>query len=90
MKPSATNFSNILKSLNPTLKFTCEKESESLAFLDVKIQKSDNKFITSVYKKPSFTGQYIRWDFFGLSKRKKNLISTLVHRALRICSKTLG
>ena len=58
-------------------------------FLDVKIQKSDSKFITSVYRKPSFTGQYIRWDSFGLSKRKKNLISTLVHRALCICSKSL-
>ena len=28
-------------------------------------------------------------DSFGPSKRKKNLISTLVHRALRICSKSL-
>ena len=54
-------FFNILNSLNPALKFTCEKEeSESLAFLDVKIQMSDNKFITLVYSKPSFTGQYIR------------------------------
>ena len=55
-------FFNILNYLNPALKFTSEKEkSESLAFLDVKIQKSDSKFITSVYRKPSFTGQYIRW-----------------------------
>ena len=54
-------FFNILNSLNPALKFTSEKEeSESLAFLGVKIQKSDNKFIISVYRKPSFTGQYIR------------------------------
>ena len=83
-------FFNFLNSLNPALKFTSSKdESESLAFLDVKIQKSDNKFITSVYRKPSFTGQYIRWDSFGPSKRKKNLISTLVHRALRICSKSM-
>ena len=54
-------FFNILNSLNPALKFTSEKEeSKSLAFLDVKIQKSDNKFITSVYRKQSFTGQYMR------------------------------
>ena len=54
-------FFNILNSLNPALKFTSEKEEpESLAFLDVKIQKSDSKFITSVYRKPTFTGQYIR------------------------------
>ena len=83
-------FFNILNSLYPALKFTSEKEeSESFAFLDVKIQKSDSKFITSVYRKPTFTGQYIPWDSFGPSKRKKNLISTLVHRALRICSNSL-
>ena len=51
--------------------------------------KSDSKFVTSVYRKPTFNGQYIRWDSFGPSKHKKNLISTLVHRALRICSKSL-
>ena len=72
------------------MKFTSEKEeSESLAFLDVKIQKSDSKFITPVYRKPSFIGQYIRWDYFRPSKRKKNLISTLVHRVLHICSKSM-
>ena len=46
-------FFNILHSLHLALKFTSEKEeSESLAFLNVKIQKSDSKFITSVYRKP--------------------------------------
>ena len=83
-------FFNILNSLHPALKFTSEKEeSESLTLLDVKIQKSDSKFMTLVYRKSAFTGQYIRWDSFGPFKRKKNLISTLVHRALRICSKSL-
>ena len=65
-------FFNVLNSFHPALKFTSEKEeSESLAFLDIKIQKSDNKFITSGYRKSSFTGQCIRWDSFGSSKRKK-------------------
>ena len=62
-------FFNMLNYLNPALKFTSKKEeSKSLAFLDVKIQKSGNKFITSVYKKLSFTGQYIRGDSFEPSK----------------------
>ena len=34
------------------------------------------------------TGQYIRWNSFCPMKRKINLISTLVHRALVICSKS--
>ena len=55
-----------------------------------RFKKSDSKFITSVYRKPTFTGQYIQWDSFGPSKRKKNLVSTLVHKVLLyICSKSL-
>ena len=60
------DFFDILNSLNPALKFTgIKQESESLAFLDVKIQMSDDKFITLVCRKPFFTRQYIRWDSFG-------------------------
>ena len=37
--------------------------------------------------KPTFTGQYLRWKSFSPLKRKISLISTLVHRALMICTK---
>ena len=45
-------------------------------------------FETSVYRKPTFTGQYLRLESFSLTKQKTNLISTLVHRALMICTKS--
>ena len=45
-------------------------------------------FFTSVYRKPMFTGQYICWDSFSPKAKKISLITTLVHRALLICSKT--
>ena len=38
--------------------------------------------------KPTFTGQYLRWNSFSPQKRKTNLICTLVHRAFMICSKS--
>ena len=44
-------------------------------------------FETSVYRKPTFSGQYIRWESFSPRKRKTNPIATLVHRALVICTK---
>ena len=44
-------------------------------------------FETSVYRKPSFTGQYLRWESFSLLERKISLVSTLVHQALMICLK---
>ena len=58
-------------------------------FLNVLIEKNDHEFVTSVYRKPTFTGQYIRWNSFCSVKRKTNLISTFVHRALVICSESI-
>ena len=63
-----------------------EKEAnQTLSFLDVKVDKSEKQFQRSVYRKPTFTGRYMRWDSFAPFKRKTNLIETLVHRALVIC-----
>ena len=49
-----------LNSLHPSLRFTYEKESNrSLPFLDVLVERHDSEFLTSVYRKPTFTGQYL-------------------------------
>ena len=81
------DFHHALNQLHPGLQFTCETERETrLPFLDVLIEKLGNRYITSVYRKPTFTGQYVRWDSFCEKRRKKNLIKTLAHRALMICS----
>ena len=78
-----------LNSLHPSLRFTYEKESNhSFPFLDMLVERHDSKFLTSVYRKPTFTGQYLRWNSFSPQKRKINLIGTLVHRAFMICSKS--
>ena len=47
--------------------------------MDVLVIKSNNKFITSVYQKPSFTDQYIHWNSFGPKQHKTNLINILTH-----------
>ena len=47
--------------LHPSLKFTFEKEKgKCLPFLDVYIKRTDVSLETSVYQKPTFTGQYLR------------------------------
>ena len=75
------------KSWIPSLHFTFEKESNlALPFLDVLVEKSPSKFSTSIYRKPTFTGQYLRLNSFSPRKRKTNLILTLTRRALVICS----
>ena len=84
----ADEFLTKLSCLYPSLKFTFEKEKEKcLPFLDIYIERTDIGFETSVYRKPTFPGQYLRWESFSPLKRKISLISTLVHRALMICTK---
>ena len=82
-------FFAVLNSLHLSLTFTVEKEKdEVLPFLDVKIEKSSNEFLTFVCIKPTFTRLYANWNSFEPTKRKTNLVGTLVHRALKICSKS--
>ena len=83
------NFFNQLNCLYPFLKFSFEKEKNScLPFFDVNVERTVTGFETSVYRKPTFTGQYLRWESFSPTKQKTNLIPTLVHRALMICTKS--
>ena len=54
------NFLHQLNSLHPSLRFTFEiKVNRSLPFLDVQVEKMSSKLITSVYRKPTFTEQYL-------------------------------
>ena len=48
-----------LKQLHPALNFTVEKvQNNSLNFLDISVEKGGTGFLTSIYRKPTFTGQY--------------------------------
>ena len=84
----ADEFLTKLNCLHPSLKFTFEKKKgKYLPFLDVYVETTDVGLETSVHRKPTFIGQYLRWESFSPLKRKISLISTLVHRALMICTK---
>ena len=74
-------------SLHPSIKFTQEaEEDDSLPFLDVLVRRKDNKFLTSVYRKTTFTGQYVNFQSYCTKRRKVNLIRTLCDRAMKLCS----
>ena len=73
------NFHAWLNTLHPALKFTTELESSNtIPFLDVLVDRSNLSFTTSVYRKPTFTGQYTRWDSFSSTGNKIALINILV------------
>ena len=66
-----------ISNLHPSLKFTREHEADgSLPFLDVLVQRTPTSLNTSIYRKPTFVGQYIPWQVFlsHLTKNQLNIV----------------
>ena len=83
----AQKFFAYINSCHDSIKFTFEGESNnSLPFLDVNITRSQNKFVTTVFRKATFTG--LSTNFFSsiFYQYKHASITTLLFRAFRICS----
>ena len=54
---------NNLNSICLSLQFTIEKEQDNkLPFLDVLVTRTEQGFRSSVYRKPTFTGQYLNFN----------------------------
>ena len=80
-------FFALLNELHPALRFTREdEENHSLPFMDVRVSRKAEEMVTSVYRKPTFTGLYTPWDSFSPTRYKINTVRALAHRVLRICS----
>ena len=73
---------------HPHLRVTVEHESNGhLSFLDVNLKRrSDGTIETSVYRKPTWNGQYTHYLSFAPIQHKRSLIRTLFSRAYKICS----
>ena len=55
-KEDCSTFLTHLNSLHPSLLFTYKKESNySLPFLDMLVERHGSEFLTSMYRKPTFT-----------------------------------
>ena len=61
------------------------EEEGCLPFLDVKVQRSDNKLSFSIYRKPTHTDQYLHYTSGHHMSAKNSVVNTLVHRALTLC-----
>ena len=81
-------FFTFLNKMHPALRFTLDKEMDHKHFLDVLVGRTPSHYVITIYQKPTFTSLYTRKDSFGLTKQKINLIKTLTHRALMICSES--
>ena len=76
-----------LNSVHSQIQFTKEVESHnSLAFLDVLIEKTDKGIKTSTYHKPTRTGHLTKFSSFSPLRYKRNLVNSLLHRSYSICN----
>ena len=83
----AQYFLDYLNSKHASIKFTMELESRNkLCFLDCNITRCNNKFESSVYRKPMFTGLGLSYFSFCPTIFKNNSISTLLFRAYKVSS----
>ena len=80
-------FLDYMNSRHPNMTFTFENEVDnSLPFLDVKVIRSNQHFVTSIYRKPTFSGVYTNYSSFIPDLYKQNLVSTLLFRIFTVCS----
>lgn len=80
-------FLEYLNCRHPRMKFTKEVEQNgSIPFLDVNVKKLGDKFSTSVYRKPSFTGLGLSYFSFIPYTIKKAVLNSAIFRAFQLCS----
>ncbi|CAF4600906.1 unnamed protein product [Rotaria sp. Silwood2] len=86
-KEKINEFHKRINKWHRNLHFTVEFEVEnSIPFLDVRVTHTEDKLVTSMYRKPTHTGLYLLWDSNQSRRYKLGLIKTLVIRIYRLCS----
>ena len=74
---------------DPHIQFTIEEPNQegALPFLDTLVSPGpNNTLVTTVYRKPTHTGQYLQWDNNHSITTKKSVFNTLAFRAKIVCT----
>ncbi|KAI5692681.1 hypothetical protein M8J77_022402 [Diaphorina citri] len=90
-KSGRQNLEDFLKYLNTCdehIKFTMEIENDNkLPYLDTLVYKENRRLVTTIYKKPTHSAQYITAQSNHPIHVKRGVIKTLTHRIHRLCMK---
>ena len=80
-------FLQYINKKHKNIKFSTETElNGSLSFLDVKIFRENKKFVTSVFRKDTFSGVYTNFVSFIPLEYKFGLVHTLLNRCFNLSS----
>lgn len=90
-KVNLDTFLEVLNNEEETIKFTVEIEKDKkLPFLDVLVNREDNQINTTVFRKPTHTGQYINKFSNHPDHVKRGIIRSLHGRAINLCSSKIS
>ena len=64
------------------------KKDGQMSFLDVNVFRENGKFVTTIYRKETFTGVYTSFSSFIPLQHKFDLVYTLINRCFSLVSKT--
>ena len=82
-------FLHHINTQDPNIQFTVEEldQHQSLLFLDTKVTPGpNNTLITTAYRKPTHTDQYLHWNSNHFLTAKHNVCNTLAHRTKVVSS----
>ena len=89
-KAQSDVFFQFLNNQHKNIQFTKDDELDnSLPFLDMYIyitHNDDGTLSTSIYRKPIFSGLYLKWNSYVPKQFKTGLVNCLLNQAWKICS----
>ena len=63
-----------------------KKKNDKMSFLDVEISRENGKFVTTVYREPTFSGAYNSYESCLLSTYKFGMLYVLVYGCFTLSS----
>ena len=77
---------NSLNEFDPCIKFTCESNKESIAFLDIKVSLRNGKVFTILHIKPTDRHLYLHYLSAHPYHTKKSVVFSLTKQISKLCS----
>ena len=83
----ATSLKRDFNACDPNMSFSFEQEKNGkLSFHDVEVSREKRKFVTTLYRKPTFSGVYTHFESFLPTAYKFCMVYTLAYCCFKICS----
>ena len=83
---TSPNFVIIFILVIQTCRFPLNKKKWEVVRLDIKVSREKGKFVTTVYRKPTFSGVYSHFEGFLSTVYKFGMVYTLAYRCFKICT----